>query len=303
MKRLIISLAFIVITLSLFSQQLPLYSQYMFNKMLINPGVTGSENSTTINLTARQQWVGIDNAPSTQVLSANTLLKNGTMGVGGMIYSDRFGSESRIGIQANYAYIISINNDTKLNFGLAFQMFQYQLDYTEMVAIDVSDPIVNGYSKETCWLPESDFGIYLYNPDYYIGLSANQMIELPVKIASQEVELNRLARHYNFMGGYKFQLNGEFALEPSLLVKSTFKNPVQLDINAKTIYKKDYWLGLSYRTDGAIVTMLGLSYEMIDFGLAIDFATSQISPYQNGSYEIFVSYTIQEGIIKSRSSY
>ena len=42
-----------------FSQQLPLYSQYMMNKFLLNPAVAGSEGYTAFNITAREQWIGI----------------------------------------------------------------------------------------------------------------------------------------------------------------------------------------------------------------------------------------------------
>lgn len=292
MKKLSLLLVLAAIFGSATAQQLPLYSQYMFNRMLLNPAVTGSESGIPISLTARQQWVGIENAPSTQVLSAHTLLNNGTMGVGGMIYSDGFGTENRIGIQGNYAYFLPVFADSKLGFGLSFQVFQYQLDYRDMVALDENDPAISTYSRESSWLPETDFGIYLYNDRYFAGLSANQMIELPVKIGGEEVELNRLARHYHLMGGYKLDLQNDFQIEPSALIKGTFQTPFQFDLNVRGIYQEYYWLGVSYRTDGNIVGMLGLQYEQIDFGLAVDFATSSIRSYQNGSFELFVKYTI-----------
>ncbi|MGC9330667.1 MAG: PorP/SprF family type IX secretion system membrane protein [Bacteroidales bacterium] len=299
MKKLSLIFVFTALAGYVFSQQLPLYSQYMFNRMLLNPAVTGSTEGIPISLTARQQWVGIEKAPSTQVLSAHTLLNNGTMGVGGMIFSDRFGTENRIGFQGNYSYILPVFEDSKLSFGLSFQLFQYQLDYTDMIAVDENDPAITRYSKETSWLPESDFGLYLYNEKYFVGLSANQMIELPVKIGGEEVELNRLARHYHLMGGYKFDLENDFEIEPSALVKGTFQTPFQFDINVRGIYMKDYWLGFSYRTDGNIVTMLGMRFQEFDFGLAVDFATSDIRSYQNGSFELFLRYTLQ----KTQGSY
>jgi hypothetical protein len=41
-----------------FSQQLPQYSQYMFNKIAYNPGVTGTTNGICVGGLIRQQWVG-----------------------------------------------------------------------------------------------------------------------------------------------------------------------------------------------------------------------------------------------------
>ncbi|KKK63584.1 hypothetical protein LCGC14_2992820, partial [marine sediment metagenome] len=59
------------------SQQLPVYSQYMMNKFLINPAVAGSEGYTAFNLTTRKQWAGVKEAPLTFAVSAQTrVLKN-----------------------------------------------------------------------------------------------------------------------------------------------------------------------------------------------------------------------------------
>src|SRR6056297_368898 len=242
MKRLFLIGILAFIGIGAFSQQLPLYSQYMFNRMLINPAVTGSHDNIPIRLTARQQWVGIDNAPSTQIISAHYRLKNETMGVGGMIFADRFGPESRIGIQGNYAYILPVfNNESRLAFGLSFQVFQYQMDYNQLIAIDDDDPALM-YNQENAWLPESDFGLYLYGDKYFAGISANQMIELPMKVGGHEVEMNTLVRHYHVMGGYRFELSNMFDLEPSVLGKGTFDTPYQVDVNLKAIYRDNYWL-------------------------------------------------------------
>ena len=53
-------------------QQLPVYSQYMMNKFLINPAVAGSEGYTAFNLTTRKQWIGVKEAPLTFAASAQT---------------------------------------------------------------------------------------------------------------------------------------------------------------------------------------------------------------------------------------
>ena len=50
------------------SQQVPLYSQYMLNGFLLNPAAAGSEGYTAVNLTAREQWIGLQNGPGTYAL-------------------------------------------------------------------------------------------------------------------------------------------------------------------------------------------------------------------------------------------
>jgi type IX secretion system PorP/SprF family membrane protein len=291
MKKLILIISALGLFGIISAQQLPMYSQYMFNRMLINPAVTGSEENLPIQLAVREQWVGFEDAPSTQTISAHYCLQNYNMGVGGILFVDRFGHERKLGIQLNYSYILQIFEDTKLAFGLSFQAFQYQLDYTNLVSLDELDPNLYG-TRESKFVPESDFGVYMYHDNYFAGISANQMIGLPIKIAGEDVRMTRLVRHFNLMGGYKFELNPEFELEPSTLVKSSFKAPTQLDLNVRCIYQQNYWLGLSYRTAGDLVALMGLKFKEFDFGIAIDFATSDIAAYQSGSYEMMLTYRL-----------
>ena len=303
MKKVFLIIIITILSVEAFTQQLPLYSQYMFNKMLINPAVTGSHDDIPIRLTARQQWIGIENAPSTQILSGHFRLNNETMGIGGMIFADRFGPEKRIGLQANYSYILPVfDESSRLAFGVSFQIFQYQMDYEQLISIEENDPALM-YSRENSWLPESDFGLYFYGDNYFAGLSANQMIELPMKIGGEEVEMNTLVRHYHFMGGYKFDISDEFDLEPSTLVKGTAKTPFQLDVNLKGIYKDDYWAGFSYRSSGDIISMIGLKFKDIELGFAFDFTTSRLSRYQDGTFELMLGYNIQRKGLKSDAFY
>ncbi|MCA1742161.1 MAG: type IX secretion system membrane protein PorP/SprF, partial [Bacteroidales bacterium] len=67
-KGLLIIVAFLL-AIRMDAQDLPIYSQYLFSKYLINPAVAGSDGYTSINLTTRQQWTGYMGAPQTYSLS------------------------------------------------------------------------------------------------------------------------------------------------------------------------------------------------------------------------------------------
>jgi len=96
------NIRFWLILLSLFgagmvklqAQQLPQYSQYMMNKFLINPAVAGSEGYTAFNLTAREQWIGLENSPRTYAFSAQTrVLKNSFIARGASVKKKRAASK------------------------------------------------------------------------------------------------------------------------------------------------------------------------------------------------------------------
>jgi type IX secretion system PorP/SprF family membrane protein len=51
------------------AQQQPMYSQYMFNMLNINPAYAGSRGVSTMTALYRNQWVGIPGAPRTSSFS------------------------------------------------------------------------------------------------------------------------------------------------------------------------------------------------------------------------------------------
>ena len=295
MKNIIITIAVLLTSHAVFAQQQSLYSQYMFNQFLINPAITGNVDYIPVRLTARQQWVGINNAPSTQSVSAHMLLGNKNMGVGGYIFSDRFGPETRLGVQASYSYIIKINsrNNTKLAFGIAARALQYKLDYNSMTALDSDDDLLY-QSSESTFVPDADFGVYLYQEKYFVGISATQLIGLPVEITQTATKEGEMVRHYYLHGGYKFDLGKKFQLEPSVMARTTEVTPFSIDINLRGIYQRNYWLGFSYRSSNTVIAMLGVKYKHFVLGYAYDYSLSEINNYSSGTHEIIIGYNFKE---------
>ncbi|MBI4645390.1 MAG: type IX secretion system membrane protein PorP/SprF [Bacteroidia bacterium] len=271
------------------SQQLPIYSQYMWNSFLLNPATAGSVSYIPIQLTVRQQWVGLKNSPKTYALSAHTLLDNNTMGVGGYIFNDKYGPISRTGMLAAYAYHLNLTKfDSKLSLGLSLSGFQFKFDERDLIITDRDDPLLSN-NVETKFMPDASFGSYFYNERFYIGLSAAQLLQLKVNLG-ENTKQNKLVRHYYLLGGYYFKLSNDFDIEPSVLFKATKAVPVQLDINAKVTYKKNYWIGLSYRTSDALIVFLGAKFEGFFFGYAFDYPLSHINNHCAGSHEFMLGY-------------
>ncbi|WP_439647573.1 type IX secretion system membrane protein PorP/SprF, partial [Belliella alkalica] len=53
------------------SQQLPQFSQYIFNGLHINPGYAGYKGQPYIQSTYRDQWIGFPGAPKTFTVTAD----------------------------------------------------------------------------------------------------------------------------------------------------------------------------------------------------------------------------------------
>ncbi len=294
MKKLFFIIGLITVVES-YSQQLPLYSQYMMNGFLLNPAIAGSVDYFPVMLTVRRQWVGIEDGPSTQALSSHYLFEFQRIGIGGYIFNDKFGAMSRLGVQACGAYHLPIENiESKLAIGLAFKAFQFKFDQTNFKPIDDSDPSLS-YGTISKFVPDADLGIYLYNPKYYIGFSATQLIEFNIDFGDSSIDKNAIIRHYYFTGGYKYAINDDIEIEPSLLVKGTAETPWQIDFNVKGIYQKNYWIGFSYRSSKDLIMLLGVKYKKYYFGYAFDYSFSTLRKYTNGSHEFLLGINIYEG--------
>jgi type IX secretion system PorP/SprF family membrane protein len=291
------------------AQQLPSYTQYLNNGFLINPAIAGNDGYTSFNTTYRKQWMGFENSPTTYSFSGQTRLlrrsykiisrnvrKNtvkpstkGRVGLGGFALNDVNGLVSRTGISMTYAYHIFLYK-SQISFGIAGQAFQYKIDESKLeFGSENTDPIkANGLDLVT-FIPDANAGFYWTGEKFFVGVSANQLFQGAVKIGSSDLGQLKLYRHYYIMGGYKFPLNDEFDLEPSVLFKTTDQLIPQSDISLRVLYLNDYWAGISYRTSGSFSTLFGIRANQLYLGLSYDYALTSIKKHSFGSAEIVMS--------------
>lgn len=293
MKKLIIISAIAVLaSFSVKAQQLPMYSQYMFNGFLLNPAVAGTTEHIPIRLTARQQWLGIEGAPQTMALSGHMLFSSKKVGAGGYLFHDQFGPVSRTGLLAAYSYHLDLPSiKSKLALGLSAVVFQYQLRADDLIALDLGDPAMTG-ARQTAIVPDANFGAYLHNSRYFVGVAATQLIQLKMNLGDYASKDTRMVRHYFVTGGYQFVLNDDFELEPSVLLKATERTPMNMDINAKVIFKKSYWLGVSYRSDKDLICLLGVKSGRFVIGYAFDYPFSPLQDYTSGTHELMIGFDL-----------
>jgi type IX secretion system PorP/SprF family membrane protein len=306
------------------AQQVPMYSQYIMNGFLINPSVAGRDGYSTINLTVREQWVGMEDAPSTYAASFQTRLlrnsyiskstavrkklvkptKSSRVGLGGYVFSDNNGIMRRTGGQAVYAYHIPMGATqgvpNSLSFGLAFTAYQYAINTNGQI-YNQDDPLLRTYDRSV-FIPDFNFGASFTTTKYYVGFSMTNLLRGSLMMADTgSVNRNELG-HYFLTGGIKIPLSADWKLEPSAFIKSSdmFFTAIQLDITTRVYYKDDYWAGLSYRTNDALIAMLGLRYERFYFGYAFDFAMTDIRTQTLGGHELTLAVKFGESARRYR---
>ncbi len=292
-----------------FGQQLPIYSQYLYNKFLINPAVAGSDGYTSVNLTAREQWVGYAGAPRTFSVSWQTrLLKrsfiikqtrvkrevfrpktDGRVGLGGYVFSDKNGLIQRTGFQASYAYHLWIEKSTQLSFGLALTGYYYKIDEKQINFEDPNEPWLNNNLRRGIFVPDVTFGIYLLNPGYSLGFSVGQLSEASAKIGGPGYKNFSMSRQYYLFGSYDISQGTYNIFQPSFLVKMSEQLKPQADIGMTYIFNEAFWSGLAYRTSGALIANVGVKFQNIYFGYAFDYTLQEIQTVTYGTHEITVA--------------
>lgn len=306
MKRSAFILLLLLICSLTYGQQLPLFSQYLYNKFLINPAVAGSDGYTSVSLTARDQWVGYSGAPRTYAFSWQTrmlkksyILKStnikkqvfrpksdGKVGFGAYIFSDKNGLIQRTGFQAAYSYHMWLANSTQLSFGLAFTGYYYKIDEKQINFEDPNEPWLNNNLRRGVFVPDMTAGAYLLNAKYSVGFSADQLSEAAAKIGGPAYKNLSMSRTYYLFGSYDFSEGTITIIQPSFLLKMSEQFKPQVDIGATYIYNQGFWAGLAYRTSGAIIANIGVKYQNMFFGYAYDYTTQEIQTLTYGTHEI-----------------
>jgi len=196
----------------------------------------------------------------------------------------------RTGVQAAYAYHIIMgeaeNYPNHLSFGLSMTAYQYFIN-TEGLIYDHNDQFLNTYDRSV-FIPDFNFGTSFTTAKYYVGFSMSNLLRGRLLFGnSSDTKRNELG-HYFLTGGIKLPLSINWLIEPSVLMKSSdmvFKS-MQTDMTARIYYKNDYWAGLSYRTNDAIIAMFGIKLSRFYFAYSVDFTLTDIRRQSNGTHEL-----------------
>ncbi len=291
MKKVkIICLLFLVLASAKwgYAQQDPMFSQYMFNTLSINPAYAGSADLLTVNAIYRHQWVKFDGAPVTQTITAHMPLKKESLSFGGSIINDSHGAVKQTGIYGDLSYRIFMDK-SRLAFGLKGGLNLFSANLQDLNPVEDDDPTFQANVKNKA-LPNFGAGILWYSQKYYLGLSTpklltNKLINGDLPDLSQ----NKERRHFFLIGGLVIDVNNYLKFKPTFLVKAVSGAPISFDVTANFLLYEKFWVGAMYRFQDAAGLLL--QYEVnnkIKVGYAYDYTLSDIGQYSNGSHEIML---------------
>ncbi len=283
----------ILMASSVSAQHEAMFSQYMFNGLILNPAYAGSTEVLTANALYRKQWLQIEGAPTTQTFSLSAPVNHKKIGLGATIINDKIGHTRNVGANVAYAYRIKLKAGT-LAMGMQTGLNQYYADYTSLK----TSPYHN---KDQALTEVYNFlmfnfggGLYYNTDKFYAGISVPNFYRSKLTgwgEASGAGPQSR--RHYFITTGYVFKLNDELTLKPSTLIKVAEGAPLQVDFNTNVWFYNLVGVGLSYRTSNALVAMAEVQLSrQFRFGYAYDHGATKIGGLPMNSHEVMVRYDL-----------
>lgn len=293
LKKVGILSAGIFLAFSAAGQQEPLFSQYMFNGLAINPAYAGSRDMLRISALYRNQWKGLEGAPQTSTISAHSPLPGSKIGLGLSVYHDQIGVFSETGVQADYAYRITFG-ESKLALGVRAAINHRKADWQSIETIDPNDPVYNT-SNPYFVAPDFGVGFFFNNQTTYFGGSIPRLLRNdPFSGTSMAANgYSNPNRSLYLTGGKVLGLNPDIKIKPSVLLRYTESSPLQADLNTNIVFYDAFWIGASYRTRTATVLMIEFNVNpQFQFGYAVDIPSGAARAINALSHEMVLSYEL-----------
>ena len=272
----------------------PLSDHYIYDALAINPAFAGSHDALSATISYRNQWVGFEDSPKSQMLSLHTPIHNDRIGLGLLVEKNSIGIFKETSFIGNYAYRMELR-DGKLALGLGFGAIVRNIAWNELVAADANDALLIN-APASAVLPDFSLGAYYYTKKYFFGFSIPMFLSHELNQSSGKYKTSNKSSGYNyfFSGGYEVNIGPQVKLLPSMLVKYHPDNAVQIDYNAQVRIKDRIWMGIGYRNKNMLVGMFQcqLNYQL-RMAYSYDFEFGNIGKYTNGSHEIVLNYVFR----------
>ena len=286
-KNLLFGLLIISGAQAMFAQQDILMTNFMFDKLRINPAITGVEDGISSAMIYRNQWDKVAGAPNTAIFNCEmNLNKNAVGGAGVSFYHDAIGPIRQNRLLFNYSYPFQIGEVGILPAGLGLGLLNFGLDPNWIPPTSSVDPSLPSASSGNNI--DANLGLYYKSfKGYFVGLSSAHLNKPSINASNFTFE-----RHYFLNAGHRLQniLGPKRDLEVQLLVMSDLIKHVG-DFNVRYTHANIFYAGLTARTTNTYCILAGFyPLKSITLGYSFDLNANSILSASNGTHEIVIRY-------------
>ncbi len=278
-------LLLIALSNTVFGQQDPMYTQYMFNMSTVNPAANGMIDQARFISLNRFQFVGIEGAPTTYSLSADVPIPRYNSAAGINYAFDKLGPERSNHIYLDYSYHIHLSKRIKMGMGIKAGMKMYSADFNGLSENGVNDDAFANNIKGDI-MPNFGLGIMVYSDDFFAGIAAPRLINH--ELEGVDDAAGTTERHYFLTGGYNWQINSDIILRPVMHMKFMKGVFPSFDVTANCQMYEKFLVGLAFRSYDAVSILAQVEvYKGLHVGYVYDISINKL---RKGSHEILLSY-------------
>lgn len=234
--------------------------------------------------------------------------------MGFFMVNDRLGVTNQTWFDVSYAYRIALGKGIKLSIGINAGMLWYKSNLSELNTYETTDPVLQENVNRI--LPDIGAGIYVYHKSFYVGVSVPNFIkgDLYNKSTIEALGGNSSGAflsahrtpHLFAMAGGVIPAGKVLKLRPQIMYKyitsATQRVPHEVDFNLSLLFFDRFNLGGTYRTAFHNKKTGLINYDSFDIlaeiwpvknlliGFAYDYTLSELTDYNNGSYEVILGY-------------
>ena len=292
-----------IITVALIStmafSQDPEFTQFYANPLYLNPAFAGSAQCPRLILNYRNQWPGIENAFQTYSGSYDQYVKKLSGGLALQMVRDGSGQGTfqTTSASVSYAYYTNINKHVSLSVGFKAGFLQKSINWEALTygdMIDKNKGFIYESSEQAGINSRSsvDFsaGVMAFSKKAFIGFATNHLAQPQIGLTDQDA---RLMRRYTGHVGFTIPIGGDnisnLSLSPNVLFTAQDKfKQLNLGLYAKKgLLTAGFW----YRSDDAMIILVGVETSRYKIGYSYDVTISQLADGSAGAHE--VSFTFQ----------
>jgi type IX secretion system PorP/SprF family membrane protein len=270
------------------AQQQPVTDLYLFEGLTLNPAFAGSQVQFSTSLIHRDQWVNFPGAPVTDMFSVHSSFYKSKVGIGLMITNDMIGIHNDLSMYGSFSYKITTGFGV-LSFGLQGGFNNISSDFNKLNLKDQTDLLLQG--KVQVWNPNFGTGIYYTNNRTFLGLSVPYLINSSALQVDGVLSEAKRYRYYYLYGGTTMDINNDFKLKPSALIRIQEGAPITFDLTLGLVAYETLKFGATYRFGDNFTFLFELELlEQLHLGYAYEYTLSDISDYSNGTHEIMLNF-------------
>ena len=273
-------------SLTVVGQRMPFFTHHVTNPYIYNPAFAGYDAHPVLYLTYRQQWLGIEGAPTSANLSFHTPTGNANpLSIGADLTHDRLGIFQTSIVRATVAYLVPLSAEKEhyIRFGLSAGV---GLDSYDLQGVNNSDDAIFQAAQNAGVYLKGRFGLQYHHSGFNLGLSLPELFAPPT--FSDPTSTGGISQFDRAIASlnYKFNLGARVFLEPTLLYHYATHSEPQAEALALLRIGNSFWVGGGYQQQAGIASLIGFQTKSFKFSYHYGLGGNELASSSFGTHEV-----------------